>query len=225
MRPADLKPPFLGKERQAFLDKDQKILFAPERCPKGEYKDTLKELFACFPVVRIEYCSGNGDWIVQKAKDNPNILWVAVELKFERVRKIWAKRENSKLSNLFIVYGEAFDSSHHYFEDSIFDEVYVNFPDPWPKRRHAKFRLISEPFVKELSRTLKNEGVINLVTDDFNYADQSIKEFLKQELVPLFSNPYYSSNISDYGSSYFKSLWEEKKRSFYFSKFQKTCKY
>ena len=65
--------------------------------------------------LRIEYCSGNGAWIAEKAMLHPEINWVAVEKKFSRAKKIGAKAKKLNLRNLLVIYGEAYIASCLYF--------------------------------------------------------------------------------------------------------------
>ncbi len=226
MRPKDLKSPFAWQSRRVMIEHYQRILYVPERCQRVDLKKELTKIINEFENVQIEFCSGNGDWVCQKAQHNPKILWVAVEKKFERVQKIWSKIQNTGLKNVFIVCGEALEVATYYLEDCLVDEIYINFPDPWPKNKHAKFRLIELPFTKQIHRLLKPYGKINFVTDDKNYSSKSIQVFLEGDYFDSqFSDPFYRSDIQEYGTSYFRSLWEEKKRGFYFSKFQKKCKH
>lgn len=227
MRPKDLKSPFTSKPKEVFVDLSEQILFMPARCNFPCLKDTLNKVFSKFSSVHIEFCSGNGHWIAEKARKYPEILWVAVEKKFDRVQKIWSKMKNDQLSNYFIVCGDAFDVCREYFETGLFDAAYINFPDPWPKKKHAKFRLMQPFFISQLERILKNKGLLYFVTDDLNYSQTTLQSLIKEpsNFESLLPCPYYESNLDNYGPSYFRSLWEEKKRGFYFSKFQKTCKY
>ena len=71
---------------------------------------------------------------------SPDFNWIAVERDFDRARKIWLKIFRMQLDNLFVVYGEGYVFSRQYLPGASVSEVYVNFPDPWPKRRHAKHR-------------------------------------------------------------------------------------
>ncbi len=226
MKPKDLKTPFIWSKREVIIDHEQNILHIPKRCDRKDFSKELQNILAGHAQVHIEYCSGNGEWIHQKALLHPDILWIAVEKQFKRVQKIWSKKQNSSLRNLFIVCGEALEASEYYFKSHSVDEVYINFPDPWPKNKHAKFRLVQGAFVKQLYRILKPLGIVNFLTDDGPYSGQAIQTFLKSDLfTSQIGAPFYESEIQDYGSSYFRSLWEEKKRGFYFSKFQKKCKH
>lgn len=226
MKPKNLKIPLFQNHQEAFFDQNQKILFIPEQKEKENFKE-FEECIAGFQSVHIEYCSGNGQWIHEKALQSPDVLWIAVEKKVKRMQKIWSKKESSKLSNLLIICGEAFAFTLNYLRQESVDEVYINFPDPWPKRRHSKFRLIQMPFVQELARVLKQGGNVHFITDDSSYSSQTIATFLNEKIhfASALPAPFYHSEVHDYGSSYFMSLWKEKKRGFYFSKFQKKCKY
>ena len=96
-------------------------------------------------------------------------------------------------------------------------EVYVNFPDPWPKLRHAKHRLIRREFLDELSRIVKPGGRINLVTDDFPYASQMLEELAQTpNWKPVHPSPHYITDWPDFGPSYFADLWVKKGRTIYY---------
>ncbi len=166
MKPKDLPYPYKWDGRHPLL-KD-KVFYVPEY-----YREHRKELFPFFEEffgndnpVHLEFCSGNEEWIINRAQENPNVNWVAVEMWFERVRKIYSKMVNYGIDNLMIISGEGLTFSREYLPDSCLDKVYVNFPDPWPKDRHAKHRIIKRPFVEELRRTVKKEGSVTLVTDN-----------------------------------------------------------
>ncbi len=122
--------------------------------------------------IEVEYCTGNGHWIIEKAQANPDRNWVAVEVQFERVRRIWSKMHNEKVTNLFIVNGDAYTFTRHYVLDKSFAAIYINFPDPWPKEKHAKKRLVQEPFIAEMARVIKPGGTATIATDHLGYTQQ-----------------------------------------------------
>ena len=168
-------------------------------------------IFANFNHVNIEYCSGNGQWILEKAIKNPNINYIAVEMKFERARRIWVKMHNMDVKNLFVVFGESLIFTKNYLKEDVISNVFINFPDPWPKRRHAKNRLVSTPFMNELTRVVKKEGCTTFVTDDDNTARYMIEEALSHKnWKAVFQEPYYITEMPGYGGSYFDNLWRKK---------------
>ncbi len=161
--------------------------------------------------VSVDYCSGNGDWIVEQAQRYPQINWVAIEKKFPRIRKIWSKRENLSLANLFLICGEGETATKYYFPTDSVAGIYINFPDPWPKLRHAKHRLIQSPFVQELGRILEKGQSLFFVTDDSAYSEQFRKEMSHSTMFsPLNPAPHYRTEYPEYGTSYFEDLWREK---------------
>ncbi len=210
MRPTDLKYPYIGlKEKTVLLDKG--VLFVPEKGVKDYSAYQFPGWSAHFgndhPVM-IEYCSGNGAWIAAKAQAFPQYNWVAVEKKFDRIRKIWSKKSNFGLNNLLIVYGEASFVTRTYFPRGAASGIYINFPDPWPKRRHWKFRLLLPPFIQELNGCLRDRGDVTIATDDAPYSQAIIRDFMASKSFDShYPEPYYVHEYLDYGTSYFEDLW------------------
>jgi tRNA (guanine-N7-)-methyltransferase len=212
MNPKKLKSPFTWETRQPATH--DHILYVPEYYTK--HQDYCfpgwdsPEIFGKKAPVAVEYCAGNGAWIVDRALKYPEYHWVAVEIQFKRVRKIWSKIHNFNLSNLFIVCGEGLTFSRYYVPDNSFDAIYVNFPDPWPKEKHAKKRLLQEPFLSELARTSKKDAIVTIVTDHVGYASQITKNMLSHPAwAPCFPEPHFVHEMDGYGTSYFDALWKE----------------
>ncbi len=160
--------------------------------------------------VEVEYCTGNGAWIVEKALAHPDRNWVAVEIQFDRVRKIWSKIHNLNIKNLFIVCGEGLTFTKYYVPADSFSAVYVNFPDPWPKEKHAKNRLLQEPFLTEVSRASKEGAPAMMVTDHADYMRQIVDGMLAHPCwEPSYPHPHYIPHLEGYGTSYFDALWRE----------------
>ncbi len=208
MKPKDLKSPFSWKERRVAIQ--DRVLFVPEYF--SDYVSfsfpgfASPEVFGNNNPVRVEYCSGNGSWILDKAENERDSNFVAIEMKFERVRKIYAKMKNRGIQNLFIVCGEALLTTRNYFSKESVQEIFINFPDPWPKKRHAKHRLIRPEFIAEMHRILQKGGQTTVVTDDPVYSDEFIPYFFPL-FTPLYEEPFYKVNVEEYGSSYFHELW------------------
>lgn len=225
MKPKDLKYPFSWEERQVLL-KDH-ILYVPDYYT--EYQNFTfpewesDEVFGNKNPVYVEYCSGNGTWIYEKAKENPDINWVAIERDFDRVRKIHSKRTNGNIKNLFIVSGEALTTSKYFFKSEAVEKIFINFPDPWPKDRHAKHRLMKPRFIEEMARVLKVDGSCLFVTDHEGYCTEGIESFLQvKRLSPCVSSPYYISDRDNYGTSYFDTLWRSMGKKIHFVEFKKN---
>lgn len=224
MKPEDLKPPYSRDERRTVIH--DSVWYVVQRAatpeiftfPGWEHPD----LFGNANPVHVEYCSGNGAWIAAKAIAHPEINWVAVERKFERVKKIWSKIKNHQLKNLIVVAGEAYETTRRFIPEGSVSAIYINFPDPWPKKRHAKHRLIQVPFVEEMWRILTPDTHLMFVTDDVPYSDWFIEVVGQHgKFSSSFPLPYYVTDESDYGTSYFDQLWRSKGRSIRYHRFSK----
>lgn len=210
MKPKDLKSPLQWENRRPLID--DRVFYVPQYYDKyQEWKfPGWVEIFGSEAPIEIEYCAGNGAWIIDKALTYPEKHWVAVEQQFERVRKIWSKMHNFKLSNLLIVCGEAWTFTHFYVPDASIDAIYVNFPDPWPKEKHAKKRLIQEPFISEMARVLRSEKTAMIVTDHSEYTRQITQKMCAHpSWKPQFISPHFTTEWEAYGTSYFDQLWKE----------------
>lgn len=220
MRPQNLKFPFTWSQRRPYIHEG--VFVVPQYYSQHEKCSMFKDLFPQNQPISVEYCSGNGDWIMEKAKRNPQQYWIAVEKKFERVRKIWSKMKNHEIKNMLIVCGEALTFTRYYIPEDCIEAAYVNFPDPWPKKKQAKHRLVQKSFVTELARVMKHHGRVTFATDDGPYSDQIIQEMCEfSRWKSCFDKPYYVSEFPNYGSSWFESLWREKGKNFYFMQFEK----
>jgi tRNA (guanine-N7-)-methyltransferase len=179
----------------------------------------LKDIFANDNPVNIEYCSGNGQWVIERAKRERCVNWVAVEKRFDRARKTWVKAANNGIDNLLIVFGEAEVFTKYYLHDGVISSCYINFPDPWPKRRHMHNRLIKKEFLQELGRVMVIGGDVMVVSDDMTSLESMRGIFLSSgEWKEVSGGVELMGNIVDFGVSYFADLWCKKGRKIgYFS--------
>lgn len=222
MKPKDFRSPYSFSDRRPLVHDG--VLCIPEYYSDwGTYSFPVwEEIFGNSHPVHIEYCSGNGEWIVDKALQHPNTNWVAVEKRYDRVAKIWSKMKNYNLTNLFIVWGEAETATRIYFPDASAKIIYINFPDPWPRKRHHKHRLMKESFVKQMHRVLEKGGHLTLATDDPVYSEFATEQLKTSSLSSLHPEPFYIGHIEGYGNSYFDTLWRSKGRSIRYHQWQKS---
>lgn len=210
-------------KRKPFLK--EKFLTVPNFYQKheefGEIEFFKKKIFENKNKVFIEYCSGNGKWIIEKALKNPNINWIAVEKKFLRAKKIWQKMKNKNINNLLVVFGEGHTFTKFYLPKNSIFCVFINFPDPWPKRRHAKHRLVSKDFIKELEKVTVKDAKFFFVTDDMDTCDRILKTAFSQNLKSFLKKPYFVENIEGYGTSHFEELWRSKGKKIKYLQFFK----
>lgn len=223
MRPSDLKSPF-SKCKKHLLIQDA-IFYLPKRCPSFDFQFpgwADPTVFKREAPLKIEYCSGNGDWIAARALADPTSNWVAVEMIFDRVKKIWSKRQNFGINNLFIVCGKGESVTESYIPNESVSEVFINFPDPWPKRRHAKYRIIQAAFIKEIERILIPDATFTFVTDDLDYSNLFI-QLMSQfpGFASIYPAPFFSTENLGYGGSFFDELWRKEGRNIRYHLFRK----
>ncbi|MBS0616092.1 MAG: tRNA (guanosine(46)-N7)-methyltransferase TrmB [Verrucomicrobia bacterium] len=213
-----LKYPFPWEERRPALHEG--VLFIPDYYFEHHLWSFpgFAEIFGKEAPVHVEYCSGNGAWILEKAKNSPD-LWVAVEWRFDRVRKIWSKMRNLGLKNLLIVCGDARIFAQEYLPSDSVNDVYINFPDPWPKEKHAKNRIFQPSFIDQLARTTK--GKVTTVTDDPTYRTQILTEM--KNWTSSFPEPGYVTEWPEYGASFFDTLWRQKGCTIHYMQFARPA--
>ena len=129
---------------------------------------------------------GDGEALVTNALNNPGVDYVGIEVHEPGIGHLLLLLEQAAASNVRIVGRDAADVVPQLFRDASFDAVDLFFPDPWPKKRHHKRRLVQPPFVAELARVLKRGGFLHVATDWADYARHT-SEVLAQsvELVPV----------------------------------------
>lgn len=147
----------------------------------------------------LEIGSGKGGFIYQKASTNPEISYFGIEKNATVILKMINKSERlEQLTNLFIIHGD-FALIDHEFPNACFDQIYLNFSDPWPKKRHAKKRLVDLTFLNKYQRILKADGIIEFKTDNdqlFNYAIEMINS-LEQIKIIAYTNDLHSLDSND----------------------------
>jgi tRNA (guanine-N7-)-methyltransferase len=216
---SDLRIPFIWKERRPVLL--ERFLYVPKHYDRHEawiaVPWTDPSIFGNDRPVVLECCSGNGQWICERAKNHPLINWVAVDIRFDRCRKTWLRMHRENLSNLYIMCGDANDLIRFYIPKRSLTEIFVNFPDPWPKLRHAKHRLIQAHFLTQMAEVALPGALATFVTDDEVYAGQILRELDACPIWrPRLPPPHYALDWSGYGTSYFADLWKKKGRKIHF---------
>ena len=206
----DLRIPFTWEERRPIHL--ERFFYVPKQCDVSGFErvrwDDVRVFGARAPV-HVEFCSGNGEWIGRQAKERPDIHWVAIELRFDLARKIWLKSFREELPNLYVVCAEAALFTREFIEPRSVAKSYVHFPDPWPKLRHAKNRLIQAPFLASLANVTERGRGVTLVTDDLPYHQRMIDAFAAVSAW----NRLPVQEVHSPADSFFARLWQSKGRS------------
>ena len=113
---------------------------------------------------------GNGENLLTLATSRPAEDFLGIEVHRPGVGRLLLQLEERALGNVRVVCRDAVEVLERYLGGSSLDEILVLFPDPWPKKRHHKRRLIQPPFVTLLAERLRSGGVLRLATDWEPYA-------------------------------------------------------
>lgn len=132
----------------------------------------LAALFQSAQPLEVELGSGDGSFLAQWAKLNPDRNFIGVERLLGRLRKLDRKARRAGLTNLRLIRLEAAYFIEFLLPRASVTTLHVYFPDPWPKRKHRRHRLVNEHFAAIAAQALASGGVIFLRTDDADYFAQ-----------------------------------------------------
>src|SRR3712207_4429894 len=128
-----------------------------------KYRGKWSSIFGNDNPIYVEVGTGRGQFITGLAKKNPNINYIALEIKEEVLIRAVEKADRLDLDNVLFLWGSV-ELLDLYFEDKELDRIYINFCDPWPKKRNSKRRLTSSLFIDLYEKKL-NCGQIHFKTD------------------------------------------------------------
>lgn len=122
----------------------------------------------------LEIGSGMGEATAAMAAADPGRDYLAVEAHLPGIANLLALLDESGLTNVRVAHGDALDLVRHTIAEGSLDAVHIFFPDPWPKTRHHKRRLVTAPHVALLRTRLRVGGVLHCATDWEPYAEQML---------------------------------------------------
>jgi tRNA (guanine-N7-)-methyltransferase len=137
--------------------------------PKYGIDFSEQKIASSRPLV-LEIGSGMGETTVQIATAHPELDFVAVEVHGPGVGSLLNAIEKGKLNNLRIIRHDALDVLEHMIADGSLAAIHLFFPDPWPKKRHHKRRLVQPEFAALAARKLRPGGILHAATDWADYA-------------------------------------------------------
>ena len=123
----------------------------------------------------IEIGFGMGKATAAIAHNNPGINYLGIEVHRPGIGRLLGEIERRELKNIRIVEGDAVDVLGRIKDDSV-SAFHIFFPDPWPKKRHHKRRLITRPFTDLLAAKLSGGAYIYMVSDWADYGDWALGE-------------------------------------------------
>ncbi len=147
----------------------------------------LARLFAVTQPLEVELGCGDASFLAKYARRNPQMNFIGVERLLGRIQKLDKKGRRLGLTNTRGIRIESAYLLEFLLPQQCAEAIHVYFPDPWPKKKHRRHRLINEKFPALSRQVLKPGGVVYLRTDDTDYFQQmnevfdAAKEFAKVE--------------------------------------------
>ncbi|MFI5317896.1 MAG: tRNA (guanine(46)-N(7))-methyltransferase TrmB [Myxococcota bacterium] len=123
------------------------------------------------PRVVLELGFGRGELLLDLAEAEPKRVFLGVEIRRARVLKVERRAEKRGLANVFLLHAPAEYALERVLSPGCVEECWINCPDPWPKKRHWRRRLIQPPLVALLARALASDALLHVSTDHPGYRD------------------------------------------------------
>ena len=134
------------------------------------------DLKACFDSDQhnlvIEIGFGDGAALIESALKYPDKNFIGIEVYDSGLGQCLNAINQHKIKNIRLIYGDAVEVFEQFITKKSVEKINILFPDPWPKKRHHKRRLINKEFLALLSKSLKNKGIVTVSTDWEDYAQQ-----------------------------------------------------
>lgn len=150
---------------------------APAYCIPFENKRiNFVDIFGNTNPIIVEIGFGMGDATWQIAKANPNINYIGIEVHTPGVGKLLSEIQKNELKNLYIIEYDAMEVLQNMFGDNSINGFHIFFPDPWPKKKHHKRRMLQRPRTDLLAKKLSAGGYLYFVTDWLEYAEFALEQ-------------------------------------------------
>ena len=162
----------------------------------AEYKGKWQDLFDNSNDIEIEIGTGKGKFIIEKAIQNPNINYIGIEKYDSPLVSAVKKLETLNLNNLKLICADALGIEDIF--DKEIHKIYLNFSDPWPKKRHAKRRLTSNIFLSKYDNIFKDTNRIQMKTDNDDLYKYSLESLI-----------IYGYKLIDINTNYLDSITTE----------------
>lgn len=141
----------------------------------------------------LEIGLGMGDALAEMAIKNPQNDYLGIDVYRPGIGSLLKKIDEQGVANVRVISDDAVVVLDQMISDKALDAVFIFFPDPWPKKRHHKRRLIQASFIDLLGRKLKSEGVLHMATDWEDYAHHMMAVI---NLAAGFTNAAGQNNFS-----------------------------
>ncbi|HZN65695.1 MAG TPA: tRNA (guanosine(46)-N7)-methyltransferase TrmB [Tepidisphaeraceae bacterium] len=174
------------------------------------------ELFGNDSPVELEIGSGKGTFLTEQAKARPEVNFFGIEWANWYFHYAADRLRRNGCANARMVRAEALYFLDEFVPDESLSVLHVYFPDPWPKTRHHKRRLVQEPFLKQVERILVPGGRLQVVTDHKGYFEENIEPAVRaSRLTVIDYNRPGSAGEGEFVGTNFERKYRREGRPFY----------
>ena len=169
----------------------------------ADAKGRWQEIFGNDHPIHVEVGSGKGAFVSGMAKANPEINYIGVDIQKSVLSYALDKVLATDVPNIKLLWVDGSDLTD-YFEEGEIDRLYLNFSDPWPKKRHEKRRLTYQSFLATYQQILPENGEIHFKTDNrglFEYSLVSFSQYgmkLKGVWLDLHASDFEDNVLTEY---------------------------
>ena len=169
----------------------------------ADAKGRWQEIFGNGHPIHVEVGSGKGAFVSGMAKANPDINYIGIDIQKSVLSYALDKVLATDVPNIKLLWVDGSDLTD-YFEDGEIDRLYLNFSDPWPKKRHEKRRLTYQSFLATYQQILPENGEIHFKTDNrglFEYSLVSFSQYgmkLKGVWLDLHASDFEDNVLTEY---------------------------
>ncbi|MCD6277900.1 tRNA (guanosine(46)-N7)-methyltransferase TrmB [candidate division WOR-3 bacterium] len=189
---------------------------------KVEKPLNFEKNFGNFHPVECEIGFGDGAFLLHKAQSHPDRNYIGIDYSIVSVRKASKKIEKQGLNNVKLIHLDADSAFHLLIPECSLERIYINFPDPWPKKRHEKRRLLDRSFNLLTASRAKKNARMHILTDDPFYRDFILEEVQHYRVWrPVFENGY-RINPDGYFQTKYEKKWRSMGKEIYYLEFKKV---
>lgn len=153
---------------------------APEIVPEDYFRSLdLPAVYGRRVPLEVDLGCGDGSFLVASAESNPEHDFLGIERLAGRVRRACRKIGRSGVTNARVLRVESFYAVQHLLPPASVEVFHLLFPDPWPKRRHWRRRVVTSDFLAAIHRALAPQGSVRIATDQMDYF-QEIERLVSQ---------------------------------------------
>ncbi len=174
------------------------------------------DLFGNENPIEIEIGIGKGTFLAEQAKARPEVNFFGIEWANWFWKYASDRLRRAGCENVRTVRSEALFFLREYVSDSSLSVLHVYFPDPWPKKRHHKRRLIQQPFVAQVQRVLRPGGRLQIVTDHAGYFEENIEPTIRASALRIVDyNRPGSAGEGEFVGTNFERKYKKEGRQFH----------